>query len=83
MDEIQKVLVKAGRKDLAQKYFEKWAALNKNAVSPPGWSGTTEKMKKHKEITNPFALSWYMHGEGAEPHYTEKGKLKPKFKEKK
>lgn len=29
MDEIQKVLVKAGRKDLAQKYYEKIAARKK------------------------------------------------------
>ena len=28
MDEIQKALVKAGRKDLAQKYYEKTAAMD-------------------------------------------------------
>jgi len=40
-----------------------------NEVSPPGWSGTTKAMKKHKEITNPFALSWWMKNKGDHPHY--------------
>jgi hypothetical protein len=38
-------------------------------VSPPGWSGTTKAMKKHKDITNPFALAWSMKKKGAKPHY--------------
>ena len=38
-------------------------------VSPPGWSGTTKAMKKHKKITNPFALAWWMKKHGAHPHY--------------
>jgi hypothetical protein len=38
-------------------------------VSPPGWSGTTKAMKKHKEIDNPFALSWYLKKKKAKPHY--------------
>ena len=38
-------------------------------VSPPGWSGTTKAMKKHKEITNPFSLSCYLKKKGAHPHY--------------
>ena len=80
MDEIQKVLIKAGRKDLAQKYYKKVEAAKKVAVAPPKWEGTVQHMKKHKEITNPWALAWAMHGEGAEPHYTEKGKLKAKYK---
>ncbi len=37
-------------------------------VSPPGWSGTTKAMKKHKEITNPFALAWWMKKHGAHSH---------------
>ena len=37
-------------------------------VSPPGFSGTTKSMKKHKEITNPFALSWWMYKKGAKSH---------------
>lgn len=37
--------------------------------SPKGWSGTTKAMKKHKDITNPFALSYYMKKHGAKSHY--------------
>jgi hypothetical protein len=40
-------------------------------VSPPGWGKTVEKMKKHKEIDNPFALAWSMKKKGYEPHYKE------------
>ena len=50
----------------------------KEAVSPPGWSGTVEKMKEHKDIDNPFALAWWMHGEGYKPHHKEKKKRKKK-----
>jgi hypothetical protein len=32
------------------------AAEEKEAVSPKGWKGTTEAMKSHKNITNPWAL---------------------------
>ena len=58
-------------------------------VSPPGWSGTTKAMKKHKkDIDNPFALAWYMKNKGDKPHYkpepgdTSKSKKKPEKKEK-
>ncbi len=46
------------------------------AVSPPGWSGTTQKMKEdHPEIGNAFALSWYMRNKGYHSHIApEKGK---------
>ena len=37
--------------------------------APPGWKGTVKAMKKHKEISNPFALSWWMKNRGAESHY--------------
>lgn len=36
--------------------------------SPPGWEGTTEAMKKHGEIDNPFALAWWMQEQGFHPH---------------
>ena len=52
----------------------------KEAVSPPGWKGTVEKMKEHKEITNPYSLAWWQKGKGHKPHYTEKGKKKEKYK---
>ena len=43
MDTIQKALVKAGRKDLAQKYYKKIAALNKE-----DW--VDDKAKKEKML---------------------------------
>ena len=48
----------------------------KEAVSPPQWGSTVEHMKEHKEISNPFALAWYMHNKGDQPHYKEKKKKK-------
>jgi hypothetical protein len=57
-------------------------------VSPPGWSGTTKAMKKHKDISNPFALAWYMKNKGDKAHYkpepgnTSKSPKKPEKKEK-
>lgn len=33
-------------------------------VSPPGWEKTVKKMKKHKEIDNPWALAWHMKNKG-------------------
>lgn len=39
----------------------------KEAVSPPGWEDTVVKMKDHPEITNPWALSWWMKGKGYKP----------------
>ncbi len=47
--------------------------------APPGWSGTVKAMKKHKDIDNPYALAWSMHGAGKKPHKKpEPGK--PKYK---
>lgn len=55
--------------------------------SPPGWSGTVKAMKKHKgEISNPWALSWWMKKKGAKAHYkpepgdTSKSKKEPEKK---
>lgn len=39
------------------------------AKAPPGWEGTVKHMKKHPEITNPYALSWYMKKKGDTPHH--------------
>lgn len=38
------------------------------AVSPPGWKGTVEHMKSHPEISNPFALAWWMKDKGDTSH---------------
>jgi hypothetical protein len=45
----------------------------KNEISPPGWKGTVKAMKKHKDITNPFALARSMKKKGDKPHYPNKG----------
>jgi hypothetical protein len=47
-----------------------------NEDAPPGWEGTTKTMKKHKEIDNPWALSWYMKNKGYHSHKTKSGKEK-------
>ena len=46
-------------------------ASAKQAVSPPGWGGTVEHMKEHKDIDNPFALGWYMKNKGDTPRYKD------------
>jgi len=45
-----------------------------NEVAPEGWEGTVKGMKKHKKISNPWALAHYMKGKGYKPHASE-GKL--------
>jgi hypothetical protein len=44
-----------------------------NEVSPPGFEGTVKAMKKHREIDNPYALSWYMKNKGYESHKNKDG----------
>jgi hypothetical protein len=41
---------------------------DEEAVSPPGWKDSVERMKKHPEITNPYALSWWMKDKGDQHH---------------
>lgn len=38
------------------------------AKSAPGWEGTIKEMKKHPEIDNPYALTWWMDEQGYESH---------------
>jgi len=40
--------------------------------APPGWEKTVKKMKKNKEIENPYALAWYMANKGDKPEEWEK-----------
>ena len=46
--------------------------------APPGWEGTVKAMKKHKKISNPWSLAWWMKHKGEHPHYTKSGKKKRK-----
>lgn len=37
-------------------------------VSPPGWEGSINGMKDHPEISNPWALAWWMNDNGYTSH---------------
>jgi len=52
---------------------------NKLAVSPEGWKGTVEEMKKNKDIDNPWALAWSMKDKGYTPHVKEPKRRKSKL----
>jgi hypothetical protein len=57
--------------DLALKVARRFIAgcsCEHTAVAPEGWEGPIKKMKKDDEIDNPFALAWWMKGEGYKPH---------------
>jgi len=40
-------------------------------VAPPGWEGTVKKMKKDKNIDNPWALAWWMKSKGYKSNANE------------
>ena len=42
-------------------------------ISPPGFEGTVKAMKKHDDIDNPYALSWYMKKKGYQSHKNKDG----------
>lgn len=44
--------------------------------APPGFEGTVKAMKKHKDITNPFALAWSMKNKGYKSHKKADGSAK-------
>jgi hypothetical protein len=59
--------------DAATKHKD-WKACMASAVgevSPPGWEGTVKAMKKHPDITNPWALAWWMDNMGMSSHKGE------------
>lgn len=45
-------------------------------VAPPGMEKTVKKMKKHKEIDNPYALAWWMKEKGYKSHKKASGAVK-------
>lgn len=49
---------------------------NMAAVAPPGWEGTVKHLKKHAQISNPYALAWYLRDQGDTSHLTKSGKKK-------
>ncbi len=51
--------------------------LNEEVIeekAPEGWEATVKRMKKHKEIDNPWALAHWMKSKGYHPHASKKGK---------
>lgn len=60
----------------ADGFKQEWEAFKKHPyskvdfgeVSPPGWKGTVDAMKKHPEISNPYPLAWWMDNQGYTPH---------------
>ncbi len=36
-------------------------------VAPPGWEKSIKRMKRSKDVDNPFALSWWLRNRGAKP----------------
>lgn len=50
----------------------------KKEVAPKGWEGTVKAMKKHKDISNPWALAHYMKNKGMKSH---KESVSPKIRE--
>lgn len=66
------------------KVADEVAGIDKVAVSPSGWSGTVKAMKKHKDITNPWALAWWMSKKEKGDKWGKGGKLskkpKPQYK---
>ena len=43
-------------------------SVNLDEKAPSGWEDTVKKMKKHKDIDNPWALAWYMKNKGHKSH---------------
>lgn len=52
-----------------------------NEKSPPGWEGSVEAMKRHREIDNPFALAWWMKKKGYKSHKRRKRVSRKSFRE--
>ena len=50
MDKIQKVLVEAGRKDLAQEYYEKTTKVRKTAAKVPAPFNEGDKVQVTEDI---------------------------------
>ncbi len=56
------------------KLFKNEANIQEKA--PKGWENSVKRMKKHKDIDNPYALANYMKKKGDKPHPKRKKKKK-------
>ena len=67
--------VKKGREKRGVKITDRTPDWMFGEKAPPGWEGTVKKMKKHKNIDNPYALAWYMANKGDKPSDWEKHEI--------
>ena len=67
---IREMILEEAKNILNEKFEKLHPGKKITEKSPPGWSGTTKAMKKHKNIDNPFALAWWMKNRGEHPHHT-------------
>jgi len=56
------------------KNFTKLVNQAMTEKAPPGFEGTVKKMKKDKDIDNPWALAWWMKNRGEKSHIKSNGK---------
>ena len=70
----ERVAAAVMRKIYQKNYAKESEELDEKA--PPGFEGTVRAMKKHKDIDNPYALSWYLKNHGAKSHYKKNGTKK-------
>jgi hypothetical protein len=71
------------KETLANKQAKERESLSEEGLeekAPPGFEGTVKAMKKHPEIDNPYALSWYLKNKGAKSHRKEDGSVKEEIK---
>jgi hypothetical protein len=48
-------------------FLKNFEGFKHKDVAPPGWEGTVTKMKTKGKVENPYALSWWMYGQGYSP----------------
>ena len=68
----RQMIARFGTKKSKKKLYE---------VSPPGFKGTIEAMKKHPEIDNVWRLGWWMKKQGYKSHKKADGSPKAESRE--
>lgn len=68
VDIDDQTLLNLNESEQFKNFAKNWGEMKLGDISPPGWKGTVQRMKKHSEITNPWALSWWMANQGYSPH---------------
>lgn len=62
--DVDRLLDTIAKSEMTSEELEELGLEPINEVSPPGWEGTVKAMKKHSEISNPWALAWHMKKKG-------------------